>query len=63
MTSAELRPEDTSPAITFLVVDKYVDIRTALGDLLEDAGYAVIEAENLQHEYAPTPMPTSQCLS
>jgi DNA-binding NtrC family response regulator len=48
MTAMELRPEDTYPAITVLVVDKDEDIRTALGDLLEDAGYAVIEAENLQ---------------
>jgi CheY-like chemotaxis protein len=39
--------EDNTPAVAVLVVDKDEDIRTALGDLLEDAGYAVAEAENL----------------
>jgi DNA-binding NtrC family response regulator len=61
MTPMERRAEDTSPAVTVLVVDKDEDIRTALGDLLEDAGYAVIEAENLQEaesfiDAAPEPM-------
>lgn len=61
MTSTELQPEDTSQAVTVLVVDKDEDIRTALGDLLEDAGYAVIEAENLKEaesliDAAPEPM-------
>jgi DNA-binding NtrC family response regulator len=57
----ERRLEDTSPAVTVLVVDKDEDIRTALGDLLEDAGYAVIEVGNLEEaealiDAAPEPM-------
>jgi DNA-binding NtrC family response regulator len=61
MSCMGLRSEDTSPAITVLVVDKDEDIRTALGDLLEDAGYAVIEAESLKEAEsligaAPEPM-------
>jgi DNA-binding NtrC family response regulator len=33
--------------VTVLVVDKDDDIRYALGDLLQDEGYAVMEAETL----------------
>jgi len=47
MSSRELRAEGSSPPITVLVVDRDEDIRGALGDLLQAAGYAVIEAENL----------------
>src|SRR5215472_4083731 len=61
MTSMEPWPEDTSPAITVLVIDKDEVIRTTLGDFLEDAGYAVIEADNFQEaesliDAAPEPM-------
>jgi CheY-like chemotaxis protein len=48
MTPMELQPENTCRTVTVLVVEKDEVIRTALGDLLEDAGYAVVEAENLQ---------------
>src|SRR5215472_4287958 len=40
--------QDTAPAMMVLVVDKNEAIRTALGDLVEDAGYAVAEAETLR---------------
>ena len=32
--------------MTVLVVDEHEDIRTIVGDILDDAGYAVIEARN-----------------
>jgi DNA-binding NtrC family response regulator len=38
----------TFPAVTVLVVDKDDDIRYALGDLLQDEGYAVMKAETLR---------------
>ena len=33
--------------MTVLVVDEHEDIRTVVGDILDDAGYAVIEARNI----------------
>ena len=42
----------SAPAMTVLIIEKEEDIRSALGDLLEDAGYAVAEAESLR-EAAP----------
>ncbi len=36
-----------SPGVTILVVDRDEDIRSALGDFLEDAGYSVILAGTL----------------
>jgi DNA-binding NtrC family response regulator len=38
----------TLPAVTVLVVDKDDDIRYALGNLLQDEGYAVMKAETLR---------------
>jgi DNA-binding NtrC family response regulator len=50
----------TFPAVTVLVVDRDDDIRYALGNLLQDEGYAVLEAESLHEaemliDAAPTP--------
>ena len=49
------------PTTTVVVVDRDEDIRSALGDLLEDEGYAVVEAESLFEaeaiiDAAPEPM-------
>jgi len=54
-------PEKTLPAMMVVVVDRDEDIRSALGDLLEDEGYAVVEAESLVEaesiiDAAPEPM-------
>ncbi len=40
--------QNTFPAVTVLVVDRDEHIRCSLGDLLEEAGYAVFEAETLR---------------
>ena len=53
--------KETLPAMTVVVVDRDEDIRSALGDLLENEGYAVVEAESLFEaeaiiDAAPEPM-------
>jgi DNA-binding NtrC family response regulator len=50
----------TFPAVTVLVVDRDDDIRYALGNLLQDEGYAVLKAETLREaemliDAAPNP--------
>lgn len=52
MTSERQLSEAAVSAVTVLVVDKDADMRSALGDLLENVGYAVAEAESL-HQAAP----------
>ena len=42
-TTCKQLAEKTHPAMTVVVVDRDESIRTALGDLLEDEGYAVVE--------------------
>jgi DNA-binding NtrC family response regulator len=60
-TTCKQFAEKTLPAMTVVVVDRDESIRTALGDLLEDEGYAVVEAESLFEaeaiiDAAPEPM-------
>src|SRR5262249_22855072 len=60
-TTCKQFAEKTRPAMTVVVVDRDESIRTALGDLLEDEWYAVVEAESLFEaeaiiDAAPEPM-------